>query len=780
MLLLLAAVSVIPGVQPQFDWTACPVAGEADLVNPACLAFQPDFLLSTSFTTSDTAFERFDRVAIAAPGTGISGYWNDDEGMRAFTTAAGFGLPGDLASIGFGYTWFDPTRSSAWEGRSRWTLGAAVRPARWLGIGLVRRGGIEAGGEEYDPGWRGSVAVRPLGDALTLIATGATGGGPAGDDSDSFTLSGGLEARPLPGLTLRFEGSEDGFTTGFWTDFGNLGLGGSGSFDDEASFSGSRGTVRVTGRPRESLIPRRDVFVRIEPGRFSEQQSRAFFGPCTPSFTEDALELSRITDDPDVRGVLVDLGSGSGTPAQSEEVRDLLAEIRRTGKPVWVYMPLGGNLEVYLASAGTTVLSHPSGEIGYTGLAAHGIFLRDLLDRLGVYPDLIHIGEYKSASDMLTRNNMSEAQREAETALLKAFQNEMNAAVGEGMGLEAGALGAILRTGPMVARDAIGMGLIDGIAYEDELEEAIEESTGRGVTVLDLSDYTASHPVEEAWGPEDHVAVIVATGFIVQGESGNSFPMGRTMGSETIARLVEEASCTPGVRAIVLRIDSGGGDGFASEDMLHSLQEAGRKMPVVVSMGAVAGSGGYYIACCGDSIFADNLTITGSIGVISGKFVFGELLAGIGVNVETLTDWPMADMGSPFQPYSDAQRERMEILIRQSYELFTSRVAEARGMTQQEVDAVGRGRVWAGADALRHGLVDRIGGVTDAIECASRLAGMDDDWQPVVRVYPTPGMLEGFGLLPFGGTGISGLEDGLGRLLDLQGPLYLMQPVIVE
>lgn len=785
MLLLLAALSVIPGVQPQFDWTACPVAGEAEIVNPACLAFQPDFLLSASFTTSDTAFERFDRVALAFPGSGFSGYWNDDESIRAFTAGSGMRLFGDMAAFGVGYTWFDPTAASPWEGKSRWTFGFAMRPADWLGIGLVRRGGVTAGGTGYEPRYRGSVALRPHGNLVTLIATADVRADQESvseeeDNVGELAFSGGAEIRPLPGLSLRFEGSENGFTTGVWTDFGNLGLGGSGSFDDEGAYSGSRGTIRMTSRPRENLTPPRDIFVRIEPGEFAEQQSRSFLGPCAPSFTENALELDRIASDPDVRGVLVDLGSGAGTPAQAEEVRDLLTNIRRTGKPVWIYMPLGGNLEVYLASAGTTIMSHPSGEIGFTGLAAHGIFLRDMLDRIGVYPDLLHIGEFKSASDMLTRSNMSEAQREAETALLKAFQNEMNAAVGEGMGLEAGALTSILRTGPMDPRDAIGMGLISGIAFEDELEADIEDSIGRGVTIQELSSYAASHPVEEEWGPVDHVAVIVATGLIVRGESGSVFPLGRTMGSETIAQLVREASSAPGVRAIVLRIDSGGGDSFASEDMLHSLQQAGERMPVVVSMGAVAGSGGYYIACCGDSIFADNMTVTGSIGVISGKFVFEGLLSRIGVNVETLTDWPMADMGTPFQPYTDAQRQRMEQLVRQSYELFTSRVAEARGMTQPEVDAIGRGRVWAGADALRIGLVDRIGGVVDAVRCAARMAGLDDEWEPVVEVYPEPGMFEGLGLGPFGGLAGTGAQDAVEQLMDLQGTLYVMQPVVID
>ena len=772
---LLAALSVIPGIQPQYDWTACPVAGEAETVNPACLAFQPDFLLSAGFTTSDTAFEHFDRIALALPGLGFSGYWNDDANLRAFTLGSGLPLFGGKVSAGASCTWLDPVARSPLDGRSRWTVGLAVRPTRTTSIGLVRRGGFGADSLGQDPRYRCGIGLRPFGEFVTLTASVDAEG-----DFGGAEFSGGAELRPLPGLALRFDGSEDGFTAGFWTDFGNLGLGGSGSFDDGGSFTGSRGSVRVTGLPRENLIPRRDIFVRVEPGRFGEQETRSFLGPVSPSFTEEAVELERIASDPRVRGVLVDLSRGAGTPAQAEEVRRLLEDIRGTGRPVWVYMPNGGNLEVYLASAGTTVMSHPAGEVGFTGLAAHGIFLRDLLDRLGVFPDLMHIGEYKSASDMLTRTDMSEAQREADTAVLEAFQSELNSAVANGMGLESGALRTILQTGPMVSRDAVGMGLVDGLAYEDELKGMIEDSLGCRIALMDLPSYAASTPVEEAWGPVDHVAVIVATGFIIRGESGSVFPLGRTMGSETIARLVREASSEPGTRAIVLRIDSGGGDGFASEDILHSLGRAARQIPLVVSMGAVAGSGGYYIACCGDSIFADDLTITGSIGVISGKMVLGDLLSRIGVNVETLSDWPYADMGTVFAPYTDLQRRRMEDLTRQSYDLFTSRVAEARGMTSQEVDSIGRGRIWAGADAVRAGLVDRIGGIVDAISCAARMAGMDDRRIPPVRVYPKPGLFEGLGLNPFGSLGAAGLEQSLQTLMDLRGTLYLMQPIGVE
>ncbi len=777
VMMMMAAVAqpALPGPATPFDWTAYPSPGEAVLVNPACLAFQPGLLVSAGFVMSDSTFERFDQAVIALPGQAFSGYWNDDENMRVFTTSSALSIIDGSLSLGAGYTWYDPVTASPLDGKGRWTFGIAARPSPAFGLGIVRRGGLDAGGTEFEPRYRAGAAVRPLGDMFTITADYET------DQSfDDGLFSAGAEIRPLEGMTLRFDGSEEGFSLGLRTDFGHLGLGGAASFGDDGSYAGSRGSIALTSLPRGSLVPRRDRFVRIEPGTFSERRGRVFLGPSTPSFTENVLQIERITSDPSVAGVIVDLSSGAGTPAQAEEVREILLDIRRTGRQVWVWMPSGGNTEVYLASAGTSIMSHPSGEVGYFGLAFHNLFLRDMLDRIGIYPDLVHIGEYKSASEMLTRSDMSEYQREAETALLTAFEDHMNMSVGMELGLEPATLRAVIQGGPMPADEAVNAGLVDGILFGDELEERIEADLGRSVTIEDLGAYSGSHPVYEAWGPVDHVAVVVATGLIVQGESGSMFPLGETMGSETIAGLVDRAVSEPGVRALVLRIDSGGGDAFASEDMLHALQEAGERMPVVVSMGAVAGSGGYYIACCGDSIFADNLTITGSIGVISGKLVFGGLLERLGVNTETVSRWPMADMGSIFSPYSEEQAARIEYLTRHSYELFASRVGEARGMTFEEVDAIGRGRVWAGADAVRIGLVDRIGGVADAIRSAATMAGLPRDWVPVVTVHPTPGLFEGFGLNPFGSLGSTGVEDALQRLSRLQGNLFLMQPVLVE
>jgi hypothetical protein len=266
-MLLLALLAVLPGTGQTFDWPAAPVPGSAVLANPACLNWQPDMLLSIGFHASDSSFEGFDGVGLAAPGLGLRGYWDDSQSMRTFTTGSAIGLPCGRTSIGLSYTWFDPTTASPLEGRDFWTFGISARPLRWLGVGITRRGAVDpCTGDDEDATYRGGVAVRPLGGIATLHANlSMIPVLPGSDDEGSYDtrFSAGLEVEPLAGLSFRFDGSEDGFAAGISTDFGHLGLGGSSSFDSDEEYSGSTGEIRLTSSPRQNLIPARDRFVRI-------------------------------------------------------------------------------------------------------------------------------------------------------------------------------------------------------------------------------------------------------------------------------------------------------------------------------------------------------------------------------------------------------------------------------------------------------------------------------------------------------------------------------------
>jgi len=774
MTVLAGVVAGMPGPGMLFDWPAFPSAGFVEVVNPAALAWQRDMTLSVGVPSSDSSLHRPDRVYLGLPGIGASGWWEGKGDLRRFTVGSATTLVDGMASIGTSYTWMDPVTSDEWEGARSWDIGVSFRPSAVFSVGIVRRSGFESAGVEHEASYRGGLAARPFGPVFTL-----TGNVGVDEDFDDFEFDGGFEVRPVPGAALRLGFSEDRVSAGISSDFGHVGAAFSGLLEDE-NYAGGRAEIRLTSSPRRSILPPSGRYVRIETGSTAEEQTRDFLGPVKRSFSEEILLIERAVDDPSVEGLIVDLDGGTGTAAQAEELRTQLARARSMGKQVVVYAGSPGNIECYVGSAGTEFWMHPAGETFFSGFAAHGIFLRDFLDNVGLYPDFVRIGEYKSAADMLTRSDMSEAQRIAETALLESFHRELFLALTNGRGLEPPQIVTILKAGMMPPHEAVDAGLVDGTVFPDEIEERLEALNGRGITVRSLDEYEASIPIDDDWGPEPRIAVITATGFITRGRSGTSFPLGGTMGSETICELIRDAASRPGVKAVVIRIDSGGGDAFASEEMHHCIDEISKEMPVVVSMGGVAASGGYYIACCADSIFADSYTVTGSIGVIGGKIAAGELLDRIGIGVETIAPYPMADLFDVFSSFTDDQRRNVEESIGRCYDLFTGRVADGRGMTKEQVDSIGRGRIWSGSDALEIGLVDRIGGLTDAVRCAAGMAGLGEDWVPVIEVHPRPGLFDGLSLSPFRGASVLDPRSLLNQISAFDRPLYLMQPVIVE
>ena len=760
-----------PGPKDVFDWVAYPEAGNPELVNPAGFSFINNLRLRLGMAASDSAFEGFDRVSIAFPGAGISGWWDDDVSMRKFNLSSSTNILENIASFGVGYTWFDPTvKASPFSGKNFYTLGMVVRPLDWFSFGLVRRGGMDFPGDsDVEAVYRAGFAVRPLGEDITIVTNLETG-----TEFEDYKFSAGLEVRPMEGFAIRADAGEDYLSFGMEAGFGSAGISLGAISDNDYSYRTSRADITFSTGPGPDLLGPSGIFIRIDTDQFDELRQRPFLGSVQPCFTETALLLDRIASDNSISGVIVDIEGSAGSLAQAEEIRNQLQRIKQSGKKVYFYIESAGNGGYYLASCGSSIWMHPCGRISFSGLASEMLFLREFLDRIGIYPDLQHIGEYKSASDMFTRSDMSDAQRRATSTLLESFQRELTAGVANGTGLEPAQLRTIVDTGSYTATRAVAAGMVRGICYQDQVENKIGEELGRDINTISLGAYAASIPADDTWGPDRHIAVVVASGSIMRGKSGSSFPFGRIMGSETVSDVLEEAASQPGVQAIVLRIDSPGGDALASSDIHHAVERARSKIPVIVSMGGVAGSGGYYMACGADWIFADRMTLTGSIGIISGKFSFGGLMENLRINVEEVSTNPMASMYSPFRQYTDGERERSFELMEDGYNVFIETVAEGRDMTFEEVDSIGRGRIWSGTDALEIGIIDECGGVVDAIYYAAGLTGMDIDEIPDVRIYPTPSFP---GTMELPGFGVS---ESLVEFLGSDQVLYLMQPISIE
>lgn len=759
-----------PGPSVPFWWTAYPEADNAVLVNPAGTAWLNGSSVRIGCIFSDSTFEHFDRVTLDDPSGGFAGWWEDDQSLRRFTASASHSFRS--MSAGVGYTWYDPTvEDHPQNGEKFFTLGLNLRPDPHIGLGATARTATGDIDECYITG----LALRPLGDhRLTLTGDYRFESGVIPD-----RWSAGAEARFLDGVAIRASyGDNDSFSAGLQLDFGRTGITAGAEIPD-GNYVGSTAEILMFDNPRPSVIEPLPDFLSYSTERADELPSREFLGPRIPSFTEELAALSRGVGDPEVSGVMLDMSDYSLNAAQSEELREILQSYRAAGKPVFAYMESAGNGSYYAASPCEAICMHRAGEVSMSGYSGYTFFLRGFLDKIGVYPDLMHIGDYKNASDMLTEYRISDAQIEAMTTLMETIKAEQIRGISGGRGFEPAQLAGFFENSPISGEALVTTALVDTLLYQDQFQDFVEHAIGRSVDTMSPGFYSSVPREPSRWGCKPAVAVVVATGNIINGESGSGL-MGRNMGSDTITEMLEEAASTPGVRAIVLRIDSGGGDALASDDMHHAVQNVRERMPVVVSMGGVAASGGYYMACGADAIFADRMTITGSIGIISGKITYGDMLEKLGINVERVDIEPSGSPRNPYEPYTEEQWEREFASMRQGYELFVNTVARGRDMTFDEVDAIGQGRVWSGKDALELGLVDHNGGVVDAVAHAARIAEIDGDHDLVV--FPRVSGLGTLSMSLFQGASVSGALNELAGdpLLNARGPLYMAPWLIVE
>ncbi|MDG5481488.1 signal peptide peptidase SppA [Mycolicibacterium gadium] len=470
-----------------------------------------------------------------------------------------------------------------------------------------------------------------------------------------------------------------------------------------------------------------------------------------PMVLRDAVAaIHRAADDSRVAGLIARVQLSAAAPGPVQELRDAISTFSAAKPSLAWAETYPGTLSYYLASAFREVWMQPSGTVGLVGFATGATFLRDALDKAGIEPQYIARGEYKSAPNRFTQNSYTDAHREADTRLIESLLAQVRQAVSESRGIDTAEVDALADRAPLLRDDAVTGRLVDRIGFRDEAYDRIAELVGASDDApprLYLSRYakaTASRPSPVPPVPgrkrKPAIAVVTLHGLIVSGRGGPQvLPFGdSSAGGDTIAAALREAAADDSVSAIVLRVDSRGGMATASETVWREVikaRDSGK--PVVASMGAVAASGGYYVSMAADAIVANPGTITGSIGVVTGKLVARELKERLGVGSESVRTNPNADAWSINQPFTDAQHALVEAEADLSYSDFVERVAEGRKMTVDAVDAVARGRVWTGADALEHGLVDELGGFRTAVNRAKVLAGLhpDDD----VRLVNYPG-----------------------------------------
>ncbi len=445
-------------------------------------------------------------------------------------------------------------------------------------------------------------------------------------------------------------------------------------------------------------------------------------------------QLWGVVEEPAVDAVVLELRtSPADSFAHVQELRDAIRYLRANGKHVLCHLEDAGGSELYLCSAADKILINPAGGLRFAGLHTQAMYFGSLLKKIGVRADFVRIGDHKSAPERLTRDSATDVARADKIDLLQQHERWFASAVAEGRKMSVDELRKRIATGPFIASEAVSAGLVDGYAFDDELPDQLRKLVGRDIDVI--NDERAPR-APDRFGAQRGIAMVYVDGDIVDGRSQNIPIVGmKLVGSYTIAETLKDVRENPMVAAVVLRIESPGGSAMASDVMWREIQLTTKVKPVIVSMGGTAASGGYYIAAPATHVFANPMSITGSIGIFYGKADVAELLKKIGVNVEVYKTAPRADAESIFRPFTDDEKKELQRKVGQFYDVFLTRVAQGRKLAKTEVDKVGQGRVWTGEQARDRHLVDELGGLRQALAYARKAAGLPS-YAPVIELPP--------------------------------------------
>jgi protease IV len=423
-----------------------------------------------------------------------------------------------------------------------------------------------------------------------------------------------------------------------------------------------------------------------------------------------------------------------------QELHEALVDFKKSGKPVYAFLEYGGDREYYLATAADKVFLVPTATLELTGVATYEVFLRGTLDWVGAYPDLMHIGDYKTAINLFTEKTFTPAHKEMSASLNRDQFDQLVRAIADGRHKTEDEVRAAIDQGPLLPEHALNHGLVDDLAYEDELDDLVGEVGGPGKLQLVESDaYSAVTWESLGVRRRNKIAVLNAVGAIAGGRSGYDPVNGAVLGSDSFVEYIRRVRADSSIKAIVLRIDSPGGSSTASDVIWRELmitKNDSRRRPIVVSMSDLAASGGYYIAMAGDLLVAQPGTLTGSIGIYSGKFVTGGTFEKLHANVESTSNGRHAEIYSPDRRFSPEERAKVLESMQAFYDQFVEKVAEARQTSPEKIDQIGQGRVWTGQQAKQVGLVDELGGLQVAVAAAKQRAHIPAEEEVELVIYP--------------------------------------------
>jgi len=477
--------------------------------------------------------------------------------------------------------------------------------------------------------------------------------------------------------------------------------------------------------------------------------------------------LHEAAADPRIVGLAIRITDPDMEFAQAQELSALIHDFAAHHKWTTAYLESAGdfgsgNLPYLVASAAGEVSMMPEGEINLMGVGMQELFARGLLDKVGIKPNFAAIGKYKSAANIFTEKDFTPSQREEDEALAGGLFDQLVATAASERHLEAAQIRALIDQAPLSAKAGLKAHLLDRIEYGDQFTDRVKDYGGHDHTVIEYSDYRQVSLLPH-FGPHDQLAVIYADGAIQRGQGGFDpvlSPGGNAVGSDDMVEALDQARDDDSVRAVILRINSPGGSVIASELIRRSAELLAKKKPLVVSMSGYAASGGYWIAMPAEKIFAEPATITGSIGVLGGKFNIAPLMNSIGVNSAAISHGANATMFDAFSDFTPAQQQQFhDQILGETYQHFVNLVADRRGLTPARVDQIAQGRVWTGAEAVKLKLVDGMGGLDEAIKAARELAKVPEDTKlGLVELPAPPGLLSSLKKGKVGADGAFGVS----------------------
>ncbi|MEL6343421.1 MAG: signal peptide peptidase SppA [Myxococcota bacterium] len=731
--------------------------------NPANLAFDQD--PSYGILYSQTIDETGDAGVAAARNLGPIGiggaYRSSPAGEGWWTVSSGFGLKlGEHLSVGTHLGWQIP------EGPENnfvtWDLGLGWRPFSWMGMSVIAQNigdpapdlaSINDFDGQVEEKYGGGIVLRPIGNKLLIGADYLFTDLFSNDDSTTPSpdglLEGSVRLSPVDGLVLRaYINDELTVGGGLEVFFGRHGVGANAQSPIDDADGSPRALLYATSSQNGERLfgsGRRVAGFVIDEVYPYQPQTGLLGSRSGESYMSLLNRIKKASTDPGVRGIFIHLEQTPFSVAQIQELRSLLQDARSQGKKVVVYLDRSTSNGAYLlASAADRVLLHPAASLNLVGLSAELRFLAGTFDLVGIGAQYVKRAEYKSAPEQYTRTHASSASREQINALLDQTFDKMVEDIADSRSRTVEQIARMIDEGPFTGQEALDQGLVDALVYPDQIEEQLKALHPRNPN-LDLR-YGLEGQMQ-GWRAPNEIAVIYVDGVIVTGKSrssGGLLSPGRQAGSETIVRQLTQARRDPSVKAVVMRVDSPGGSAFASDEIWRAVERLKRRdKPVVVSMGGTAASGGYYVAAGATAIYAEPGTVTGSIGVYSGKFNVEGLYEKLGVSVEQYTRGRNAAMYSLSRPLDENEYAAMDRMVADTYRQFTEKVRQGRRMSEEEVEAVARGRVWTGTAAKENGLVDELGGFPEAVSRARQEAGIRPRAEVALITYNQRGSTAG-------------------------------------